>query len=105
MARRDKWLVFAQHECLYLCGPCHGGDYIVPAMNLRNCPKCGKPCGLLFRDTWAKVVRRKVSDSVWRRPWTWTAWHWEYRQLGHLEAEGFDYRAAMRNARAEPDSA
>ncbi len=96
-----KWLVFAQHECLYLCGPCHSGDYIIPAMNMDTCPRCGDPCDLNARDSWAKVVRRRVFEGSWLMPWTWGRWSWEYRQLGHLEQGGFNYRAAMRNAKAD----
>ena len=98
MARNGKWLVYAQHECLFLCGPCYSGDYILPAMTLRVCPKCAQPCDLNHRDAWARVVRRRVSDSVWYKPWTWGRHVWEYRELGHLEEGGFQYRKAMRNA-------
>ena len=98
MSRRGKWITYAQHECLFLCGPCYSGDYIIPAMNYRVCPKCGEPCGLLYRDTWARVIRRKISEAVWHRPGTWGRWHWEYRQFGHLEEGGFNHRTAMRNA-------
>jgi hypothetical protein len=101
MPRNGKWLVYAQHECLLLVGPCYSGDYIIPAMNMKACPRCGEPCGLNHRDTWARVVRRRVRDRVWYLPWTWGRWHWEYRQRGHLEEGGFNYRAAMRNARRE----
>lgn len=104
MSRNGKWIVYAQHECLFLCGPCYSGDYIIPAMNHSTCPKCGKPCGLLYRDTWARVVRRKAFDGTWAKPWTWLKWHWEYKQLGHLEAGGFDYRASMRNARVASEN-
>ncbi len=100
MARHGKWLVYAQHDCLFLCGPCHARDYIVPAMNYRICPKCKQPCGLLYRDTWARVERRRASDAIWYLPWTWGRGHWEYRQWGHLEEGGFDYRRSMRNARS-----
>ena len=63
MARHGKWRVFAQHECLHLVGPCYAGDHIVAAMNMDVCPKCGEPCSLNYRDTWARVVRRRVSDA------------------------------------------
>ena len=98
MARNGKWLVYAQHECLQLFGPCYSGDYIIPAMNMKLCPNCGQPCDLNYRDTWARVVRRKVKDSYWYRPWTWGRWHWEYRELGHLEDGVYNYRKTMRNA-------
>jgi hypothetical protein len=100
MARHGKWLVYAQHECLQLVGPCHAGDHIVAAMNLSVCPRCGRPCTLSERDTWARVVRRRVSDAVWYRPATWGRWHWEYRLRGHLEEDGYDYRKHRRNVQA-----
>ncbi len=100
MARNGKWRVFAQHECLYLMGPCYAGDYIVAAMNMDVCPKCGEPCSLSFRDTWARVVRRRVSDALWYRPSSWGKWHWEYKHRGFLEDGGYDYRRFMRNAAA-----
>jgi hypothetical protein len=99
MSRNGGWRVYAQHECLYLVGPCHSGDYIIPAMTMKSCPRCGEPCDLNHRDTWAKVVRRRVREGVWYRPSTWGRGHWEYRQLGHLEEGGFNYRRCMRNAR------
>jgi hypothetical protein len=101
MGRKGKWLVYAQHECLLLVGPCYSGDYIIPAMNMKVCPKCGQPCDLNYRDTWARVVRRKVSDATWYKPWTWGRWHWEYKQLGHLEEGGYNYRTALRHGRRE----
>ena len=101
MARVGKWLTYAQHECLYLVGPCYGGDHVVPAMQMKSCPKCGRPCGLWDRDTWAKVVRRKVYDSAWYMPWTWGRYHWEYKLRGHLDDRNV-YRASMRNARIAP---
>ncbi|MHC4903237.1 MAG: hypothetical protein ACYTGD_16425 [Planctomycetota bacterium] len=100
MARYGKWRVFAQHECLYLVGPCYAGDHIVAAMNMDVCPRCGEPCSLNYRDTWARVVRRRVSDAVWYRPLTWGRWHWEYKHRGFLEDAGYDYRKFMRNAAA-----
>jgi hypothetical protein len=99
MSNPSKWLIYAQHECLYLAGPCYGGDHIVAAMNLSICPRCGEPCDLFNRDTWARVIRRKVSDSVWWRPSTWGRFHWEYRSRGHLEAGGYNYRKFMINAK------
>ena len=99
MFKYGRWLVYAQHECLLLVGPCWSGDYIIPALQMRTCPRCGEPCDLNHRDTWARVVRRRVSDAVWYRPSTWGWHHWEYRQIGHLEESGFDYRKTMRNAR------
>ncbi len=102
MARNtDGWKVYAQHECLYLCGPIYTGDYIIAGMNLKVCPRCGEPCDLNYRDAWARVVRRWVPQRTWYLPWTWRRGAWEYRQLGHLEEGGFDYRASMRNARTE----
>ena len=101
MGRAGPWLVYAQHECLHLVGPCYSGDYIIPAMEMKTCPKCGGECDLFARDTWAKVVRRKVTDGVWLKPWTWGRWHWEYKLRGHLEEGGFDFRQVMRNARAK----
>jgi len=101
MRQVGKWRTYAQHECLYLVGPCYAGDYIVPAMNLKRCPGCGEPCDLNARDTWAKVVRRRVPDAVWFMPWTWRRWHWEYKLRGHLESGGFDYRRSMRHAPAD----
>ena len=103
MLRYGRWRVYAQHECLLLVGPCYAGDYIIPAMCMKTCPRCGEPCDLSHRDTWARVVRRRVSDGVWYRPASWARYHWEYRQLGHLEEGGFNYRATMRNARAAGD--
>lgn len=100
MLRSRSWRVYAQHECLYLCGPVYSGDYIIAAMNLGRCPKCGDSCGLHARDTWARVVRRRVSDARILHPSTWGRWHWEYRHRGHLETGGFDYRGAMRNAQS-----
>ena len=100
MARTGKWLVYAQHECLLTIGPCYSGDYVLPAMQYKTCPQCGKPCDLLNRDTWAKVVRRKVYNSVWYKPWTWGDFEWEYKMRGHLETKD-TYRASMRNARVE----
>ena len=97
MAREGKWLTYAQHECLFLVGPIHGSDFIVAAMQYETCPKCGKPSGLWNRDTWAKVVRRKIRDGALLKPWTWGDYHWEYRMRGHLE-EKSTYRATMRNA-------
>ena len=99
MPRPGKWLVYAQHECLQLVGPIHGRDHIVAAMNTPVCPRCGNPCGLNYRDTWARVVRRRVSEAVWYRPRTWWHWHWEYKLRGHLEVGGYDYRRHLRNAR------
>ena len=99
MAREGKWQTFAQHECLYLVGPIYGRDYIVPAMGLKTCPRCGQPCDLNNRDTWAKVVRRKISEAVWYRPATWGKFHWEYKMKGHLEDGWANYRMSMRNAR------
>jgi hypothetical protein len=104
MFRYGPWRVYAQHECLLLVGPCYSGDYIIPAMVLTTCPRCGEPCDLNHRDTWARVVRRRVSDAVWYRPRTWGRHHFEYRQLGHLAAGGFNYRTAMRNARPVLDA-
>lgn len=94
-----RWRTYAQHECLFLIGPQYSGDYIVAAMNLRTCPKCGAPCDLNHRDEWARVVRRWASDATWFKPWTWRRGHWEYRERGHLDEGGFDYRKTMRNAR------
>ncbi|MHC4910051.1 MAG: hypothetical protein ACYTF9_10055, partial [Planctomycetota bacterium] len=93
------WRTYAQHECLLLVGPCYSGDYSLPAMVMDVCPRCGEPCDLLHRDTWARVVRRRISDAVWYRPTSWRDFHWEYRELGHLADGGFDSRRAMRNAR------
>ena len=100
MPRPGPWQVYGQHECLLLVGPCYSGDYVLPAMTMKTCPRCGKRCDLSCRDTWARVVRRRVRDAVWYRPATWGRSHWEYRQLGHLDTDSFDYRQAMRNARA-----
>ncbi len=100
MVLHGKWRVYAQHECLQLIGPCYGRDHIVAAMNLKRCPKCGQPCDLNYRDTWARVIRRRASDAVWYKPWTWLSWHWEYRLRGHQEEGGYDYRKFMRNARS-----
>jgi hypothetical protein len=99
MPKPGKWLIYAQHECLYLTGPCYGGDHIVAAMNLSTCPKCNQPCDLFHRDTWARVIRRKMSDRVWYKPSTWGKYHWEYRSYGHLEAGGYNYRKYMLNAK------
>lgn len=99
MSRCGKWQVYAQHECLQLIGPCYSGDHIVAAMNTPVCPRCGKACDLNYRDTWARVIRRRVSDARWYRPDTWGRWHWEYRLRGHLEEGGYDYRKHLRNAR------
>ena len=96
MGRNGKWMVYAQHECLHLVGPVLTRDYIIPAMNEPVCPKCGQPCDLNYRDTWARVVRRKVSDAVWFMPWTWRSFHWEYKEMGHLEEDGYNYRTALR---------
>ncbi len=101
MRRKDGWKTYAQHECLFLCGPLHAGDYIVAAMNLSHCPKCGEPCGLNQRDAWARVVRRWVPERNWILPWTWRRGHWEYRELGHLDDRGSNYRRSMRNARSD----
>ena len=101
LKRKNKWRVFAQHECLFLVGPCYIGDYIIPAMGMEKCPKCGEPCGLEQRDTWARVTRRRVSDAQWHKPWTWRSFHWEYNELGHMADGGYSYRAAMRNSRAD----
>lgn len=98
MPKPGKWLVYAQHDCLYLAGPCYGGDHIVAAMNMSTCPKCGEPCDLFNRDTWARVIRRKISDRLWYKPSTWGRFHWEYRSRGHLEAGGYNYRKFMTNA-------
>ena len=92
MPKYGQWRVYAQHECLYLTGPCYGGDHIVAAMNLSICPRCGEPCDLFNRDTWARVIRRRVSDWIWWKPWTWGEYHWEYRSWGHLEGGGYDFR-------------
>jgi hypothetical protein len=105
MGRNGKWQVYAQHECLYLVGPIHSGDYIIPAMNMTHCPKCGERCDLNARDTWARVVRRRVSDAVWYKPWTWGESHWEYKQRGHLEEGGYDYRTALRLGRQDAKAA
>lgn len=99
MPKPGKWRTYAQHECLYLCGPFYSGDFIIAALNYRNCPKCGGRCDLNARDTWAKVVRRRISDATWFFPWTWGKSHFEYKQIGHLADGGFDHRANMRNAR------
>ncbi len=99
MPKVGKWYVYAQHECLYLTGPCYGGDHIVAAMNLSVCPRCGQPCDLFHRDTWARVIRRKVSDRVWYKPGTWGKYHWEYRSKGFLEDGGYNYRKFMFNAK------
>ena len=97
MARYGKWRTYAQHECLLLIGPVYSGDYVIPAMQMKTCPRCGKPCDLNNRDTWAKVVRRKVHESSWYLPWTWGKYSWEYKMKGHLE-ERDTYRETMRNA-------
>jgi hypothetical protein len=102
--RDGKWEVYAQHECLLLIGPIHSGDYIIPAMEMDTCPRCGKPCDLWNRDTWARVVRRRVSDAIWYKPWTWRASHWEYKSRGFLEEDGFNYRTALRHGREEAES-
>lgn len=102
MPKPGPWLVYAQHECLYITGPCHSGDHIVAAMNLETCPKCHQPCDLLHRDTWAKVIVRKVSDRVWYRPSTWNAHHLEYKSKGHQESAGYNYRKHMLNAKKTP---
>lgn len=99
MTRPGRWRIYAQHECLALFGPMHGGDHIVAAMNMETCPRCGEPCGLTARDTWARVVRRRVSDARWWNPLTWGRGHWEYRSRGFLEEGGYDWRASIRNAR------
>jgi hypothetical protein len=99
--RTGKWLTYAQHECLLLVGPVSGRDFIVVAMNMPTCPRCGQRCDLMARDTWARVVRRKVWDGQLLKPWTWRRWHWEYRELGHLAEGGFNYRQTMRNARRD----
>jgi len=104
MSKVGKWLIYAQHECLYLTGPCYAGDHIVAAMNLSTCPKCGKPCDLFHRDTWARVIRRKVSDRVWYNPSTWGKYHWEYRSKGFLEDGGYNYRKFMLNAKQAQDT-
>jgi transposase len=98
MARVGKWEVYAQHECLLLIGPIHSRDYVLPAMQFKTCPRCGQPCDLLHRDTWAKVVRRRISDGVWYRPSTWGDHHWEYKLTGHLDARD-TYRMSMWNAK------
>ena len=101
MPRTGPWLTYGQHECLLLVGPCHSRDYVLPAMTYDVCPRCGQPCDLNYRDTWARVVRRKVHDSAWYLPWTWGRFHWEYKELGHLADGVYDYRTAMRNARPD----
>jgi len=102
MSKPGKWRIYAQHECLYITGPCYGGDHIVAAMNLKTCPKCGEPCDLFYRDTWARVICRRISDRIWWNPRTWGAYHIEYRSRGFLETSGYNYRKFMRNAK-QPD--
>lgn len=99
MPKVGKWLTFAQHDCLFLCGPFYSGDHILAALHFKTCPKCGEKCDLNARDTWAKVVRRRVCESKWYAPWTWGKGYFEYKILGHLADGGFDHRKFMANAR------
>ena len=99
MSKKGKWLTYAQHECLFMCGPFYSGDFIIAALHYKTCPKCGQRCDLNARDGWAKVVRRRVSGASWFVPWTWWRYHFDYKLLGHLSDGGFDHRKHMANAR------